>query len=430
MVVGMKLRYRYRLYPHPHQQVALAKAFGCARVVWNDALAKSRELYAAGEKTSYPVLAKLCITQAKQTPERAWLSDTSNVVLQQSARDLDQAFRNWWASLKGKRKGPKVRAPRFKKRRGAQSIRFMSHVFRTGERTLTLSKIGSVPIEWSRALPSASSSVTVLRDAAGRFFASFVVEIEPEPLPANGKAVGIDLGLASLAITSDGEKVPLPKHFDAARKRLRHLQRQAARKRRCAPRGTRASNRLKAVDRKIARLHAKVADQRTNGLHQLTSRLVRDHDFIAIEDLKVSAMLRAPKPVLDEAMDRWLPNGRASKRALSRAISDAGWASFRTMLEQKAERAGKRVVVVNPAYTSRRCNHCGHTEAANRPSQDTFRCQSCGHTEHADINAARNILEAGLALSGRGALRNSEPRSVAGCEASTRPNWEVQPCAA
>jgi putative transposase len=173
------------------------------------------------------------------------------------------------------------------------------------------------------------------------------------------------------------------------------------------------------VDRKIARLHARVADQRTNGLHQLTSRLVRDHDFIAIEDLKVSAMLRAPKAVLDEAMNRWLPNGRASKRALSRAISDAGWASFRTMLKQKAERAGKQVVAVNPAYTSQRCHHCGHTEAANRPTQDTFRCQSCGHTEHADINAARNILEAGLALSGRGALRNPEPRSVAGCEAST-----------
>jgi putative transposase len=98
MMVGVKQRYRYRLYPHPRQQVALAKAFGCARVVWNDALAKSRELYAAGEKTSYPVLAKLCITQAKQTPERSWLSGASNVILQQSVRDLDQAFRNWWAA--------------------------------------------------------------------------------------------------------------------------------------------------------------------------------------------------------------------------------------------------------------------------------------------------------------------------------------------
>jgi putative transposase len=216
MMVGVKQRYRYRLYPHPHQQMALAKAFGCARVVWNDALAMSRELYAAGEKSSYPVLAKLCITQAKQTPERSWLSGPSNVVLQQSVRDLDQAFRNWWASLKGKRKGPKVRAPRFKKRRGAQSIRFMSHVFRTGDRTLTLSKIGTVPIEWSRALPSAPSSCTVIRDASGRYFASFVVEVEPTPLPANGKAIGIDLGLASLAVTSAGEKIAPPKFLRSA----------------------------------------------------------------------------------------------------------------------------------------------------------------------------------------------------------------------
>ena len=223
MMAGVKQRYRYRLYPHPHQQVALAKAFGCARVVWNDALAKSRELYVAGEKTSYPVLAKLCITQAKQTPERSWLSGPSNVVLQQSVRDLYQAFRNWWASLSGKRKGPKVKTPRFKKRRGAQSIRFMSHVFRTGERSLTLSKVGPVPIEWSRALPSAPGSCTVIREASGRYFASFVVEVEPKLLPANGKAIGIDLGLASLAVTSAGEKIAPPKFLRSALKRLRRL---------------------------------------------------------------------------------------------------------------------------------------------------------------------------------------------------------------
>jgi putative transposase len=135
MIAGVKQRYRYRLYPHPHQQLALAKAFGCGRVVWNDALAKSRELYAAGEKTSYPVLAKLCIIQAKQIPERSLLSGPSNVVQQQqSVRDLDQAFRNWWASLSGKRKGPKVRAPRFNKRRGAQAIQSAVFNLRTSRR--------------------------------------------------------------------------------------------------------------------------------------------------------------------------------------------------------------------------------------------------------------------------------------------------------
>ena len=405
-MVGMKLRYRYRLYPHPHQRLALAKAFGCARVVWNDALAKSRELYAAGEKTSYPVLAKLCITQAKQTPERAWLSDTSSVVLQQSARDLDLAYRNWWASLKGKRKGPKVRAPRFKKRRGAQAIRFMSHVFRTGERTLTLSKIGPVPIEWSRALPSAPSSVTVLRDAAGRFFASFVVEIEPQLLPANGRAVGIDLGLASLAVTSDGEKIAPPKFLRSALKRLRRLQRNLKHK-------VKGSNRLAAARRKVAQLHAAIADRRSDFLHQLSTRIIRENQTVVLEDLNVSGMLRNKK--------------------LARSIADAGWRQLRTLLESKGKQYGREVVVISRWQpTSQVCSACGHHDGKKELSIRQWQCPSCGAELDRDVNAANNILAAGLAESrnGRGAAHKPALAVAAGCEASTHPIAEASPCAA
>lgn len=406
MVVGMKQRYRFRLYPHPHQQVALARAFGCARVVWNDALAKSRELYAAGQKTSYPVLAKLCITQAKQTPERKWLAEPSNVVLQQSLRNLDQAYRNWWASLKGKRKGAKVKPPRFKKRRGAQSVCFMSHVFRTGGRTLTLSKIGPVPIEWSRDLPSDPSSVTVIRDASGRFFASFVVDVEPTPLPANGRAVGIDLGLVSLSVTSDGEKLAPPKFLRSALKRLRRLQRNLKHKQR-------GSNRLVIARRKVAKLHAKVGDRRLDYLHQLSTRLIRENQTVVLEDLNVSGMLK--------------------NRKLARSIADAGWRKLRILLESKAEQYGREVVVINRWLpTSQVCSTCGHHDGKKDLSIREWQCPSCGTVHDRDINAALNILAAGLAESrnGRGATHQSTALVAAGCEAPTHPIAEASPCAA
>lgn len=441
----MKARYRFRLYPHPHQRIALAQLFGCTRRVWNDALAHCQELRAAGEKVPSGYALRNRMVAAKA--DTSWLAAAPSTPLCESVLDLAVAYKNFWSSCNGKRKGPKVRVPRFKSKRDTrQAARFTRQGFRCHERTLQLQKIGKVPIEWSRDLPAEPSSCTVIRDSSGRYFASFVVEVEGAAScairPQDGRYVGIDLGLASLAITSDGEKVPLPKHFDAVRKRLRRLQRSLARRDRDCFRTNKVTGRKQTGSHryhrrksKIARLHARVADQRTNGLHQLTSRLVRDYDFIVIEDLKVSAMLRAPKPVQDEAKTRWLPNGRGSKRALARGISDAGWSTFRTMLEQKADRAGKRVVAVNPAYTSQRCNHCGHTEKANRPKQDTFRCQSCGHIEHADINAARNILEAGLALSGRGASHNAvlaQPRGAVAerSEASTLLNLAAQQCAA
>lgn len=405
MVVGMKRRYRYRLYPHPHQQVALAKAFGCARVVWNDALAKSRELYALGEKTSYPVLAKLCITQAKQSPQRSWLSNSSNVVLQQSVRDLDLAYRNWWASLKGKRKGPKVQAPRFKKRRGAQSIRFMSHVFRTGERSLTLCKIGPVPIEWSRSLPSEPSSVTIIRDASGRYFASFVVKVKPIPLPANGKAVGIDLGLASFAVTSDGEKIAPPKFLRSALKRLRRLQRNLKHKQK-------GSNRLAAARRKVAAVYASIADKRLDFLHQLSTRIIRENQTVVLEDLNVSGMVKNKK--------------------LARSIADAGWQQFRVLLESKAEQYGRQVVVINRWLpTSQVCSACGHHDGKKELSIRKWQCPRCGTVHDRDINAALNILAAGLAESqnGRGAAHKSTLAVAAGYEAPTHPIAEASPSA-
>jgi len=186
----VKLRYAYRLYPTPRQREALARAFGCARVVFNDALTLRQAAHAVGQPYISDVTIFAWLTEAKATPERAWLSEVSAVVLQQALADLNQAYRNYFDSLSGKRKGPKVGLPRFRSRKASrQSIRFTANArFKVlGNGKLRLPKIGDVKVSWSRDLPAVPTSVTVIRDAAGRFFASFVVEVPHESLPATGR---------------------------------------------------------------------------------------------------------------------------------------------------------------------------------------------------------------------------------------------------
>jgi Helix-turn-helix domain len=198
----VQLRYNYRLYPDGPQREALARAFGCARVVFNDALAARRAARAAGEPYSPDAALSAALTASKQTPERAWLGEVSSVVLQQALADQNTAYRNFLASATGKRKGPKVAPPCFRSRKDRrQSVRFTANSrFRVlGDVRLRLPKIGDVEVRWSRALPAAPSSVTVVRDAAGRYFASFVVEASREPLPETGRECGIDLGLTYFA---------------------------------------------------------------------------------------------------------------------------------------------------------------------------------------------------------------------------------------
>ena len=438
-----RLRFRFRLYPHPHQEQALARLFGCCRSVWNDALRLRTERYKAGIKYSKEergLLPRRCITEAKAAG-KPWLAEVNAHALQQSLRDLHQAISNHLSSASGRRKGPKVKGPRSKKKRGAQSARFVAGGFACNERTIRLSKIGLVPIVWSRDLPSDPSSCTVIRDASGRYFASFVCEVEPKPMPALETVVGIDLGIAQFASLNTGEQIEGPKPIKRNLRKLQRLQqalkrmdRTCTRTNKVTGRRQRGSYRYHRQQRLIARLHARIADVRKDFHEKLSTRLIHENQVIVLEDLRVSAMLKAPKPKIAESCNRWLPNGRASKRALARAISDAGWRSFRLLLEQKAERYGRGLRLVNPAFTSQRCSCCGHTEKANRKTQAEFKCVSCGHTENADVNAAKNILAAGLAESPeRGATkRTAEPmrqprvRSrAAGSEASTHLKEQV-----
>jgi putative transposase len=269
----VQLRYNYRLDPWPRHRQGFARAFGCARVVFNDALGARQQAHAAGLSVISDAELSARLTAVKKTPERAWLSEVSSVVLQQALADLNAAYRNFFASLRGERKGPKVAPPRFRSRKDhRQAIRFTANarfqVLPNGK--LRLPKIGDVPVRWSRPLPSKPSSVTIIKDAAGRYFASFVVETEPNPLPGTDTVVGIDLGLTHFAVLSDGRKITAPKFLRRAEKTLRRRQRDLSRKQK----GSRNRDKARV---KVARACARVADARRDFHHQLSTRLIRDN---------------------------------------------------------------------------------------------------------------------------------------------------------
>ncbi|MGW5632895.1 RNA-guided endonuclease InsQ/TnpB family protein, partial [Streptosporangium sandarakinum] len=285
----MRLRYRYRLYPDATQCQALAKAFGCARVVFNDGLRARQTAYEAGlPYVSDGELSKRVITEAKQTPERAWLGEVSAVVLQQALADLNATYRAFFASITGGRKGPKIAEPRFRsKKDNRQAVRFTKNArfsITAGGR-LRLPKIGEVPVRWSRPLPSDPSSVTVVKDAAGRHFASFVVETTSEPLPETTAEVGIDLGLTHFTVLSDGRRIGNPRFLRRAAKKLRKAHKALSR----TAKGS--ANRKKAVA-KVARAHAHVADARRDFAHKLSTSIIRDNQAVYVENLSVKGLAR------------------------------------------------------------------------------------------------------------------------------------------
>ncbi|MER6354775.1 transposase, partial [Streptomyces sp. NPDC001634] len=215
----MQLRYNYRAYPDASQRRALASAFGCARVVWNDCLRDRKEAHAAGlPYVKSADLSRLCITQAKRTEERAWLADVSAVVLQQSLRDLDAAYKNFFDSIKGKRQGRRVGPPRYKSKKDTrQSIRLNTNAFSLMENgTVYVAKVGNLKVTWSRRLPAAPTSLTVTKDSSGRYFLSFVVDTEPDILPGLDTDAGLDLGLSAFAVLSDGSKIDSPRFLRRA----------------------------------------------------------------------------------------------------------------------------------------------------------------------------------------------------------------------
>ena len=341
-------------------------------MVFNDALRARQDAHAAGVKLSDTDVQKQVITAAKRTPERAWLAEVASVVLVQACQDARRAYRNWFESLSGKRKGRRVGAPRFRSRKGTrQSIRLTRNGFGIrGNQRLYIAKVGELKVAWSRELPSEPSSVSIIKDAAGRYFVSFVVETTDEPLSECDTEVGIDLGLATFAVLSDGKVIESPRFFRRAERRLRRAQQSLSRKEKGSK--NRAKARLEVV-----RAHARVADARSEWAHTHSTMIVRENQVVFVEDLCVKGVART---------------------RLAKSVHDAGWGMFTRLLEEKAARYGRVLVKVDRWFpSSQLCSACGRVDGSKPLSVREWTCRGCGVVHDRDVNAARNILAAGRA---------------------------------
>jgi putative transposase len=375
---AVQVRYRYRAYPTQGQQQTLARTFGCARVVFNDALRLRDELHALGERLSDSQIQSRVITAAKQTPEREWLNEVASVALVQACRDARRAYRNWFDSMSGQRKGRRVGKPRLRKKSNRQSVRFTRNGFSVKDSgRVYLAKIGDVRVRWSRHLPSEPSSVTVIREPDGRYYLSFVVERERQTLPAIEHEIGIDLGLDRLVVTSDGEIVPNPRFLRKRRRKLAYLQRAASRKQKGS------ANRRKA-NMRVAVAHRKVRDARLDHAHKTALRLIRQNQTVYAEDLAISGLART---------------------RLAKSVRDAGWSQLLRLIGEKADYYGRTFHQIGRFVpSSQMCSACGRIDGPKPLSVRTWICP-CGAVHDRDVNAAQNILAAGQTerLNARGA---------------------------
>lgn len=403
MVLMVFLRaYRYRFYPTPAQAEQLARTFGCARVVYNWGLEeRTRAFYARQERLYYNDLAK-ALTHLKQTPERAWLAEVSNVVLQQALRHLDKAFANFFAR--------RAKYPTFKSRRDTQSASYMSNGFTFKNGQLKLAKQDEpLDIRWSRPLPEGAvpSSVTVTRTAADKFYVSFLVEETFERLPETTRHIGLDMNTGAV-VDSAGRVHRVPGRLKEMEARKRRYQRATRRKVEAAkrrmgldpkapmPKGVRLdiSSNLRKANRKVGRKQEQIAAIRRDWQHKLTTSIVRENQVIAIEDLNVRGMTASSRGTADA------PGRRVRQKAgLNAAVLNVGFGELRRQLEYKAQWTGREVVVVDRFYpSSKRCSACGHILPRLSLGTRAWVCHACGAQHDRDINAAKNILAAGLGV--------------------------------
>ncbi len=373
--------YRFRLRTRPAVESRLRRFAGQGRWVWCRALAEQRARHARGEK--YAGYCEMCrwLTAWRNDPDTAWLAEGPIHPQQQVLRRLDEAFRRLFAKTGG--------FPSFKRRGAEPGIRFpdpKQFAIDSTNGRIKLPKLGWIRLRMSQPVAGEPRNVSITREGA-KWFASIQVETR-ETVEALGIAptLGIDLGLAQFAAMSDGQTIAPLKALAKQQVRLKRYQRAVSRKKKGS------ANRRKAVAR-LVNLHRRIAHQRCDWLHKLTTGLADQHPVIALEDLRIKNLSASAKGTVEA------PGKNVRQKAgLNRGILDAAWGEFARQLDYKLEWRGGRVVLVNPAYTSRTCLICGHESPENRKTQSVFSCVVCGHMENADVHAAKNILAAGHAV--------------------------------
>jgi putative transposase len=398
--------YMFRLYPTSPQRDRLTAMLRDHCELYNAALEERREAWRK-RRVSVGLNAQqkqLTAMRESRADQAVWSFSSQ----QQTLRRLNRAFAGFFRRVKA---GEKPGYPRFRSARRFNSVdfshgdalKFDATKSGPGHATLRVQGVGVIKVRMHRNLPDGAKlgQVTVKREGSGpraRWYIVMPVEKDARLLPKTGRAVGIDLGIASLLTASeaipgltdaDGH-VPNQRHARIAASKIATAQRALSRCRR-------GSNRGRVARDRVAVLYGKVSRRRIDGARKAALALVRHADVIVLEDLRTANLVRLPKPA-PNGDGTFAPNGAAAKSGLNRSILDAGWGVLTRAILAKAEEAGRQVVFVDPANTSRRCARCGHTAAGNRVTQAKFECLACGHIDHADRNAAQNILRAGTAL--------------------------------
>jgi putative transposase len=386
----MQKAFKYRFYPTPEQETLLRRTMGCTRLVYNRALAARTEAwYKDKQRVGYKETSAM-LTLWKKEDELQFLNEVSCVPLQQGLRHLQKAFSGFFEG--------RAKYPNFKKKHNGGSAEFTKSAFKfKGGQVYLAKSIEPLPIRWSRELPEGAepSTVTVKLSPSGRWMVSLLVDIEIEPLPESPNQVGIDLGVISLVALSTGEHIANPKGFKAKRAKLRRVQKALSRKQKGS------NNRYKAR-LKVAKVHQEITDARKDFLHKLTTRLVRENQTIAVEDLAVKNMVK--------------------NRKLSLSISDASWGELVRQLEYKCHWYGRSFVKIDRWFpSSKRCAKCGHIVDKLPLDIREWDCPKCGAHHDRDVNAAKNILAAGLAVKVCGAnVRPDRHKSDGSCYEAER----------